>query len=222
MSFSASDVLLAVRDEQPSFTKEMHPDALCCRFLTRYVRGLTNRMAERDIRGVPQTTYQKTVAGFWSTYINLTDHETIIEVVARPLVRNADTDRHNVEILSAQERTHPTTLSPWCYREGNNIIPGGVQAWWENNYDLVYANVVRVHDEIADANSIVDLPTDAVQTCVANLALHLAKRQTSTVDGGKAIPQHFLDSAMLEEERFLERFTKTKDAQTFRIRRVRD
>jgi hypothetical protein len=222
MPFTAGDVILSARDLHAAFDPTRHPNAVCWRFLTRYVKTLTSRVAEVRPRALPVTVTTATLPlAVFANGTPIPPDLLLLEVTARPTSRRSDDVRVPVEMLPGSQRLAGHTRVPWAWRSGSTLFLGGSADQW-TGFDLLELRTIAMPATVANDSAELPFPDDALDVVTASLAAFLAKREATNGGSPPFNPGQYVSDADAAESTFLSRLTNQKRAEVFTMRRVRD
>lgn len=222
MAFTAGEVILTARDLHAAFEPTRHPNAVCWRFLTRYVRTLTSRILELRPRALTTTVTPVSLPlASFAAGTAIPSDLLLLEVTARPMTRRSDEDRVAVELLPGSQRLAGHTRLPWAWREGPTLFLGGRADQW-TAFDRLDLRTVGIPATIVNDAAVLGFPDDALDCCALQLGAFLAKREATNGGSPPFNPANFIADAEAAEGTFLSRLTNQKRAEVFTMRRVRD
>lgn len=222
MPFTAGDVILAARDLHAAFEPTRHPNPVCWRFLSRYTKTLTSRVAEVRPRALAATVTPTALPlAVFSNGVPIPAGLLLTEVSVRPVARQDATTRVPVEVLPGGQRLSGHSRGPWVWIEGSVLFLGGTADQW-TSYDLIELRTVPVPADITANTTVIPFQDDAIDCYAAQLGAFLAKREATNGGSPPFNPGQFVSDAEVAESAFLARLTNQKRSEVFTMRRVRD
>jgi hypothetical protein len=221
MPFTAADVILAARDLNPAFTAQRHPDPVCLRFLSRYVRTLTAAIMAKRPRAlaVTVTTVPLPLPNF-AIGVEVPADLLLVEVRVRPSVRNDDAFRRPVELIPGGQALAGHTRVPYGWREGNRVFLGGKADQW-TAYDLLELRTIAMPASVT-LGATIPFPDDALDVFCAQLGAFMARRHAEGPETTRFSPAALNAEAAAAEASYIERLTTQMRAEVWTMRRMRD
>lgn len=213
MSVTVGEIILAGRDESPSFSRESTPDPLLRRFLVRYQQELLERIA--DLK--PDAVHQPVTItlpldvfgdGAWIAELNEDDDLEAVDYIRvhGAVAVPTDSSRDNVPItfVSYIQRLDFYNVPAVYHRAvSQRLFLNGTAAEWEP-YGSIIVDLFPRSAGLADSDAALILPAQPLACCVAAVAELMAKR------AGTAGAWH--DLKVLAEEAYLDAATERRRA----------
>lgn len=222
MAFTVGDVILGARDLNPAFTPTRHPDAVCRRFLTRYMRQLMTRIVTRRPRALPatETTVALPLADF-NAGVTIPAGLLLSEVLVQPAGNPARNAQWPVKLVAPGTRHDGGNAGPWGWLDGQTLRLAGDANQWAGSSALVLRTIATPTAFTANAD-VIPLPDDGEGACVHALGAFLASRPNDgTTDDEKPRNTNSLRAdADAAEAEFIGRMLNQSRAESFKIREV--
>ena len=219
MAFTVADVLMAARDMNPAFTPTRHPDAVCRRWITRYVKTLVGKIAEQRPSALSATVTTVTLSTFnFTTGTTVPDAVQVLDAYVHRAGYPAD-HLVKVDLPPAGDRRARTQRLPYGWLDGAKLFLAGEASDYAL-FDQLIIRSVAMPTVGGVASDTLPLPDDALNVCSAQLAGFLALRHAQGPDTEKFDARPFVGSGEVAETQFLSRLMNQAGAEVWRIKRV--